>query len=209
LITDCDEEYEALYSANQWDNEQRSVINSITSLYDELDIDINIVSQDACDNDDGVYSSELMDTIIDDEMPNLWENTSGFDIVHLFSGKDLNAGSGWWPNDFKKGQANIDGIDNPQAKGYSVTQHAPEIGIGYSATFEDKQKILAHELGHNFGATHSAQGKNVSYWYGTVFEDTVMHESTTWYGKMQWSDGSASSSQDNADTVRQSAEDHL
>ncbi|WP_179370998.1 M12 family metallo-peptidase [Nitrosopumilus ureiphilus] len=78
------------------------------------------------------------------DLYNRWvDDTRQRHLVHLASGKSLSGESG---------VAAQLGIANPKQNGYGLSEQDPN----HSSYF--RNTLFAHEIGHNFGAIHDAQG---------------------------------------------------
>lgn len=152
IATEADNEYVvALGGAAAANGEIISILNQIEGIYkNELGLSFKIVYQgtwtDANDPYTQADSSKLLY-----EFRNYWiSNRTNIarDIAHLWTGKDV------YSTDMQGNQ----NFNNVGLAFNNVTCRVPEYAYGLSERRLDagsKVRVTAHEIGHNFGATHS------------------------------------------------------
>ncbi|HSS19916.1 MAG TPA: zinc-dependent metalloprotease family protein [Pyrinomonadaceae bacterium] len=142
LATEADFEYvSALGDSTRANNEILSVLNQIEGIYErDLGIRFDVVFQHTWLTPDDPYSTTVARTNLD-QLRAYWNtNLVGVhrDLTHMWSGKTFDAGIG--------GIAAVGVVCSAPDRSYSVTKRfdfAP-FNVG----------VPAHEIGHNFGATH-------------------------------------------------------
>lgn len=142
LATEADYEFvNTLGSSSAANTEILTIMNLVEGVYEnELGISFSIVYQHTWATPDDPYVSTNPGALLT-EFKNHWNNNlTGVnrDVAHLWTGKDLDSNV--------IGVASIGVTCKSPTEAYGVSQHVFDLDI--------RVGITAHELGHNFGATH-------------------------------------------------------
>lgn len=213
IILDCDKEFDEMDSTH-WTVRQMATINDISDPYEELGIGFEVVGQ-SCDLSNNDLTGTSATDLLNDLQDRWIDIQTQRHLVHLYTGKvlsDIDLIGLAWPS--------FPAIDDPRNEGYSLVQHAADSLPPYLATDADKKRLMAHELGHNFGAIHTESGICEDGIFGpcSEFFNTIMCTGNQllsgacnllWSTKFQFSDGSLSSSQNSGDTITENAEAYL
>ncbi len=209
IILDCDKEFDEL-DTTHWTVRQMATLSDISAPFDDLDIGFELMGQ-SCDLTNFYLVGDNSNDLIND-LKNRWNTIQDQrHLVHLFTGKvltDVNRLGLAWPS--------FPAIDDPLNEGYSLVQHAPDSIPPYTASDADKQRLMAHEIGHNFGAAHSEQGlcedqpgDPCSVFYNTIMCTNDPTQSgfceLLWDFQFVFSDGSISSNQNSGETINDNA----
>lgn len=144
IATEADFEYvTALGGASQANNEILNILNQVEGVYQaDLGISFSVVYQHTWSTDADPYSSTDPNTMLQ-EFTDHWNNnfsSTNYDLAHMWTGRDMNGstvGIAW------------KGVICFKSYSYGVSQHL----TGNPAKFI----LTAHEMGHNFGASHPDQ----------------------------------------------------
>jgi len=162
LATDADFEYFTdLGGTTAANNEIISIMNQVEGIYNtQFGLQFEIVFQNVFGTAADPYSSTVSNTILS-EFANHWNSTRGGisrDLAHLWTGKDL--------DDNVIGIAFRPGMACPFAQnGYGVSQRL----TGSPAKF----LLTAHEIGHNFNATHTNDPTQQAGCENTIMQTTL------------------------------------
>ena len=159
IATDADGEYvTSLGGAAQANQHITNIINFVDGIYQsELGIAFQIVQQNAwADAATDPYISTAPSTRLQ-EFRNHWNanfvsggpNAPVRSLAHLFTGVNLDG--------FTIGIASLSVVCRSAAFSYGLSQQFP---LGSSSIFATTVVLTAHEIGHNFSATHTNQPTN-------------------------------------------------
>ncbi|MGH9967673.1 MAG: M12 family metallo-peptidase [Pyrinomonadaceae bacterium] len=146
LATEADFEYFTAFgsSATAANNEILSIMNQVEGIYNtQFGLRFNVVFQNVWATAGDPYSSTAASTVLD-EFTNFWNANRGSvsrDLAHMWTGKDFDGntiGIAWRPG--------LDCPFIPAGSGYGISQRL--------APAPEKFILSAHEIGHNFNATH-------------------------------------------------------
>ncbi|MEP6636564.1 MAG: M12 family metallo-peptidase, partial [Acidobacteriota bacterium] len=144
LATEADFEYfTAFGSSAAANNEIIGVMNQVEGIYNtQFGLQFSLVFQNVWATVDDVYTSTDASTALD-EFTGYWNANHGSvfrDLAHMWTGKSFNGntiGIAWQP-----------GLDCPlAANGYGMSERL--------SSAPGKFIVTAHEIGHNFNATHA------------------------------------------------------
>jgi len=142
LHTYADQEFYVKYGSAT--NERiLSIVNFAEAIYGEqLGVRFNVVGQTIFSNNDSAYApGEILSNFKNDSTT----QNNDVDLKHLFTGKDMSG--------------NTIGIAFVGAVCY-----APTYAYGVTQDYYDYAPIIfAHEVGHNFGASHSTEYNTIMY----------------------------------------------
>ncbi|MEJ7712884.1 MAG: M12 family metallo-peptidase [Pyrinomonadaceae bacterium] len=152
LATEADFEYvSALGGAAAANNEILSILNQVEGIYKaELGISFRVSHQSTWTDAADPYTKEVSSELLE-EFRAYWNiNRSNVqrDLAHLWTGKDI------YSIDSTTGNRNTNNVGVAYK---SVTCNAPSYGYGLTERRIDpagKVRVTAHEIGHNFGASH-------------------------------------------------------
>jgi hypothetical protein len=140
VATEADYEYYLLYGANT-NNQIEGVINQVDGIYQaDLALTLRITFESVWTVNTDPYTSTDPNTLLG-EFTNYWNANRGTvsrDMAHLFTGKDMDGsviGIAW----------------------VNVVCNSPSSAYGVSQDYVYMTKLVAHEMGHNFGANHDDQ----------------------------------------------------
>jgi hypothetical protein len=145
VATEADYEYVAAFgnsaSAN---NSILDIMNQVDGIYrTQLSISLQVVYQHAWATQADPYTSTAPSTMLN-EFRSYWEVNFGsmpYDLAHMWTGKDMDGST--------VGIAYVSVVCNARSYSYGISQKlTPAPG---------KYILTAHEIGHNFGATHTEQ----------------------------------------------------
>ena len=175
ISTDADGEYVAAFGgASQANTQIANILNFVDGIYQvEIGVTFQIVQQNTwADQSTDPYTSTVPSTLLgqfrehwNDFFPSSGENTRS--LAHLFTGKKLDG--------------NIVGVAS-----FGVVCRVPSFAYGLSQRFPTSSNIItaqtvvltAHEIGHNFGASHTNQVTTaVVADFEPVCEETIMEAS--------------------------------
>ena len=145
LATEADFEYFTFFSssATAANNEILSIMNQVEGIYDShFGLQFTIVFQNVWSTASDPYTSTTNPNTALNEFTNYWNANHGSlnrDLAHMWTGKNFDGdtiGIAWQP-----------GLDCPLGQqGYGMSQRL--------STTPGKFILTAHEIGHNFNATH-------------------------------------------------------
>jgi hypothetical protein len=121
------------------------ILNQVDGIYQsELSISLRVTFQHAWSTPDDPYNSTAAGTMIN-EFVNYWNanffNSYNYDLAHMWTGKDLDGSV--------VGVAYVGAVCYERSYSYGLSQRITGTPAKYILT--------AHEIGHNFGASHSDQ----------------------------------------------------
>jgi len=141
LATDADFEFYSRYGSAT-NTHIASIVNAAQVIYErDLGLHFNIMRQRVKSSSSQPYTSSASDVLLD-QFSNEVTNTGGLagaDVVHLFTGKDLNE--------------NIVGL---AWLGVLCTTPSLSTSLTQAVSTSIDPVIFAHELGHNIGADHDS-----------------------------------------------------
>lgn len=166
LATEADFEYFQAFgnSAAAANNEILSIMNQVEGIYNtQFGLRFNIVFQNVWAGSGDPYTSTAASAALD-EFTNFWTANRGSvlrDLAHMWTGKDFDGntiGIAWRP-----------GFDCPFGQsGYGISQRL--------APAPEKFILSAHEIGHNFNATHVSTQPGCA---NTIMGTTLSSSTTT------------------------------
>ncbi|NWG13010.1 MAG: hypothetical protein HXY20_05685 [Acidobacteria bacterium] len=161
IATEADYEYvTALGGSTAANNEILQILNQISGIYEtELGISFQVVYQHAWATTGDPYSATSAGSILN-EFTSYWVNHPpgvGYDLAHMWTGKDMDGST--------VGIAWLGVVCNAPRNSYGVSQRLTSIPAKYIVT--------AHEIGHNFGASHPDQANPPQ----TTCANTIMNSS--------------------------------
>jgi hypothetical protein len=161
IATEADYEYvTAMGGAAGANNAILDVLNQVDGIYrTQLSISLHVVYQHAWETADDPYSSTAASTMLG-EFRNYWAthfDAVNFDLAHMWTGKDMDGST--------IGIAYIGVVCNARTYSYGVSQRFNSAPGKYILT--------AHEIGHNFGASHPDQATPPQ----TTCSNTIMNSS--------------------------------
>jgi hypothetical protein len=145
VATEADYEYvQASGGAAEANATILDVLNQVDGIYQtELSVSLQVVYQHAWSSSNDPYTSTAASTMLS-EFRNYWNaNFYGtpYDLAHMWTGKDMDGGT--------IGVAYLAVVCDARTYSYGISQR-----FTYSP---GKYILTAHEIGHNFGATHTDQ----------------------------------------------------
>jgi hypothetical protein len=153
LATEADFEYFTFFgSETAANNEILSIMNQVEGIYNtQFGLQFSIVFQSVWATSSDPYTSAFPSPALS-EFADHWNSTRGSvarDLVHMWTGKNFQDDPGTTENEGSTiGIAFRPGLDCPLAfLGYGMSQRL--------APSPDKFLVAAHEIGHNFNATHT------------------------------------------------------
>lgn len=160
LATEADFEFVTKFGGSTGaNNEILSIMNQVEGVYqNELGVSFSIVFQHTWNSSNDPYSSTNSNTILQSEFAPYWNanfTNVGRDIAHMWTGKDMDGAT--------VGLAYL-----------GVVCNAPNFSYGISQDYGAPGKLIitAHEIGHNFGATHPDQSGH-SECANTIMQSSV------------------------------------
>ncbi len=161
VATEADYEYvTALGDSTGANNEILQILNQVSGIYEtELGISFQVVYQHAWATASDPYSSTSASDILN-EFTDYWVRNPpgmGYDLAHMWTGKNMDGST--------VGIAWLGVVCSAPRHSYGVSQRLTSVPAKYIVT--------AHEIGHNFGATHPDQA-NPSQ---TTCANTIMNSS--------------------------------
>ena len=160
IATDADGEYVTAFGgASQANAQITSILNFVEGIYEsEIGLTFEIVQQHVFeDASTDPYTSTAPSTRLGQfrdrwNLPDLASGSPGIpvrSIAHLFTGVDLDGGT--------IGIASLGVACRSANFSYGLSQQFP---FGSTSIFAQTVVLTAHEIGHNFGATHTNQVDN-------------------------------------------------
>lgn len=137
IATEADYEYYQVYGANT-NSQIAGIINQVNGIFEnEVNLSIELSYQSVWASSSDPYTSSTTSGVLD-QFRSYWNANQGSvprDVAHLFSGRTYSdaAGRAW-----------LDVVCNNPGYSYGLTANYPAWAT----------KIVAHELGHNFDASH-------------------------------------------------------
>jgi hypothetical protein len=123
-------------------------MNQLDGIYQaQLSISLQVVYQHSWATSSDPYSSTAPSTMLT-EFKNYWESNYGsmtYDLAHMWTGRDMDGSV--------VGIAYLDVVCRAPSYGYGISQ--------ILSAAPGKYILTAHEIGHNFGATHTDQASPV------------------------------------------------
>jgi hypothetical protein len=162
LATESDFEYTQSFAANPnavgqaaADAANSDILNilvGVDAIYDaQLGVKIRVVFQRAWTANNDPYTVTASGTALaqlrDSYSANPPVGLPDHDLVHMFTGKDMDGDI--------IGIASIDVVCNDPARAYGISQSKWKGGS--SGVLTERVALTAHEIGHNFGASHPDQ----------------------------------------------------
>jgi hypothetical protein len=159
IATEADYEYvTALGGSTTANNAILDVMNQVDGIYrSQLSISLRVVYQHTWNTADDPYASTAPSTMLT-ELRNYWTtnyNSVPFDLAHMWTGKDMDGST--------IGIAYLGVACNARSFSYGVSQRFNASPAKYIMT--------AHEIGHNFGATHTEDAQPLQ----TDCSNTIMN----------------------------------
>ena len=161
LATESDFEYTQSFAANPnavgqaaadaANNDILNVLAGVDAIYDaQLGVKIRVVFQRAWTANNDPYTLTASGTALaqlrESYSANPPEGLPDHDLVHMFTGKDLDGNI--------IGIAYINVVCNDPARAYGISQSKWK---GGGVVLTERVALTAHEMGHNFGASHPDQ----------------------------------------------------
>ena len=143
IATEADYEYvQALGGSENANLEIEGILNQVEGVYQsELLLQLQITFQHAWDMEKDPYTTANASDLLD-EFIGYWNAhyaaTQTYDLAHLWTGMDLEDGIA--------GLAELGVVCNARSYSYALSSHG--------TTVPQKYTTPAHEIGHNFGASH-------------------------------------------------------
>ncbi len=161
IATEADYEYvTALGDATSANNEILQILNQVSGIYEtEVGVSFQVVYQHAWATADDPYSSTSASGVLN-EFTNRWATNppgTGYDLAHMWTGKNMDGST--------VGIAWLGVVCSAPRHSYGVSQRLTSVPAKYIVT--------AHEIGHNFGATHPDQADPPQ----TTCTNTIMNSS--------------------------------
>ncbi len=161
IATEADYEYvTALGDSTSANNEILQILNQVSGIYEtEVGISFQVVYQHAWATASDPYSSTAASGILS-EFTNHWAANPpgmGYDLAHMWTGKNMDGST--------VGIAWLGVVCSAPRHSYGVSQRLTAVPAKYIVT--------AHEIGHNFGATHPDQADPPQ----TTCANTIMNSS--------------------------------
>ena len=141
IATEADYEYvQALGGSEQANLEIEGILNQVEGVYEsELLLQLRISFQHTWKTDDDPYTATDPGGLLT-EFQNYWNKTymdkKNYDLAHMWTGRPL----------FPPGLAALSTVCLFRSHSYSLSER--------STALTEKYNLPAHEIGHNFGATH-------------------------------------------------------
>jgi hypothetical protein len=167
IATEADYQYVSFFGGSaQANNEILSILNVVQSVYErELNLRLRIVYQHTWDTPAQPYSGTNPDQMLQQFKSHWDSNFSNInrDLAHFWTGR---------PMDNFYGYSYISSVCNPHPTLGNVAY-----GISRQLSFvPNKFYLTAHEIGHNFGATHSDGQAGCSL---TIMESAIHYLATS------------------------------
>jgi hypothetical protein len=161
VATEADYEYvTALGGSAGANNSILDIVNQVDGIYrSQLALSLRVVYQHTWTTTADPYSSTMPATILD-EFRNHWTANFGsviYDLAHMWTGKDMDGST--------VGIAYLGVVCNARTHAYGISQ--------LLSSSPAKFILTAHEMGHNFGASHPDQATPPA----TNCSNTIMNSS--------------------------------
>ncbi len=157
IATEADHEYVTAFGdSSSANNEILNILNQVEGVYDsEVGISFEVVYQNTWASSSDPYVSTAASTMLSEFRSHWNANFASlpYDVAHMWTGKNLDGST--------IGIAWVDVVCSSRSLSYGVSQKYNPVPGKYILT--------AHELGHNFGASHSNQQ--------TGCDNTIMNSS--------------------------------
>jgi hypothetical protein len=145
VATEADYEYvTALGGSSSANSAILGILNQVDGIYQsQLSLSLRVVYQHSWSTSSEPYSSSTPSSLLD-QFRSHWEANFGsvnYDLAHMWTGRDLEGSV--------VGIAYLGVVCNSRSYSYGISQNLNSAPAKYILT--------AHEIGHNFGATHTEQ----------------------------------------------------
>lgn len=161
VATEADYEYVTAFgSSASANNTILDIMNQVDGIYrTQLSVSLQVIYQHAWDTADDPYTSTAPSTLLG-EFRSYWTanfSSQPYDLAHMWTGKDMDGST--------IGIAYVGVVCSARSFSFGISQR-------YTAS-PGKYILTAHEIGHNFGASHPDQATPVP----TGCSNTIMNSS--------------------------------
>jgi hypothetical protein len=167
VATEADYEYvSAMGGASAANSAILEILNQVDGIYrSQLSLSLHVVYQHAWASTSDPYISTSPATMLGEFRSYFAANPPavGYDLAHMWTGKDMDGST--------VGIAYLGVICNSHAYAYGVSQRLSSAPAKYIVT--------AHEIGHNFGATHTDQASPIPADCGNTIMNSSVGTGTT------------------------------